>query len=221
MPRPCSICAHPERAAIEKALVAGTSSRQCAALYRVSPDAVERHKAAHLPVRLVSAQEAQEEADALDVMATLRHCLARVTKVYDACDRWLEDPANPGTYTLEPRAEEVQVVYLAAGADGKPERRKAPLSTLLARLGEAGVPAASWEVKHADPRDLILRTDRRLQGQLELIAKLLGDLDERPQLNVFLASPEWQALRGRLYEVLRPYPEVRAAVAEVFDAASA
>ncbi len=89
MPRVCSVCAHVEREAIDKALVSGTACREVAALYRVSPDAVERHKAAHLPKALTETRQAQDEAHALDVMAELTRCFQRVNLLFDACDRWL------------------------------------------------------------------------------------------------------------------------------------
>jgi len=48
MPRLCTICIHSERTATDGALVAGQSLAAIAALYRVSQDAVSRHRA-HLP----------------------------------------------------------------------------------------------------------------------------------------------------------------------------
>ena len=53
---------------------------------------------------------------------------------------------------------------------------------------------------------------REARGCLELLAKLLGELDERPQINV-LVSPEWHQVRGVLLTTLQPYPDARAAVA--------
>ncbi len=50
MPRVCTVCTHPERAAIDEALAARRDSfRGIALTYRVSPDAVERHHRRHLP----------------------------------------------------------------------------------------------------------------------------------------------------------------------------
>jgi len=60
MARACTVCAHADRPAIDRALVAGGVLAAIAAKYRVSPDAVERHSAAHLPRALVKAQAAQE-----------------------------------------------------------------------------------------------------------------------------------------------------------------
>jgi hypothetical protein len=47
---------------------------------------------------------------------------------------------------------------------------------------------------------------------LELMARLLHELDERPQVNL-IVSPEWLALRAALVEVLGPFPDAAAAVA--------
>ena len=65
MPRTCTVCAHPERAAIEAALVAGTPYRHIASQHCVSYKAVERHKDAHIPAAIAQAQEARQAAQAL------------------------------------------------------------------------------------------------------------------------------------------------------------
>jgi len=53
---------------------------------------------------------------------------------------------------------------------------------------------------------------REARGCVELLAKLLGELDESPKIAV-LMSPEWGMVRGLLMTALAPYPEARAAVA--------
>lgn len=60
--------------------------------------------------------------------------------------------------------------------------------------------------------DLVLKAVDRVQRQIELQAKLIGQLDERPQVNILIA-PEWLALRAVLLAALAPYPEARMAVA--------
>jgi hypothetical protein len=71
MPRPCSVCVHPERQAIDTALAAGGPLRALGAKYGVSPDALKRHKAAHLPVRLVQKQVLREAQGGLDLTRQL------------------------------------------------------------------------------------------------------------------------------------------------------
>ena len=61
MPRECTVCAHPERAAIDRALVAGEPAPRIAALRRVSADALLRHRANHLPKLLAQARDRDTE----------------------------------------------------------------------------------------------------------------------------------------------------------------
>ena len=51
------------------------------------------------------------------------------------------------------------------------------------------------------------------RGNLELLGKLAGELDERPVVNVLL-SPQWVTIRTSMLKALSAYPEARAAVAE-------
>jgi hypothetical protein len=64
MPRPCSICKHPDRDAIDRRLVNGDPLPEITALFRVSDDALTRHKAKHIPPALAKASEAAEVAQA-------------------------------------------------------------------------------------------------------------------------------------------------------------
>ncbi len=229
MPRPCTVCTHPERTAINQALVANEPIPRISAVYRVSEDALTRHKRAHIPALLARAQaaetahgaalaeqvadqEAAADAAAVDVMAELHRCLVRVNLLFDACDRWLRDPDNPEQYDVGPRAEDVTVTYWAPGPTGRPIRKKAKLSRLLARLEDAGTDVDHGETRHADPRDLLLKTADRLQASLELLARLTKQLDERPTVNILLA-PEWVSVRTVLLQSLQPFPDARAAVA--------
>src|SRR5262245_65107055 len=64
MPRRCSICDHTERAAIDAALVGNDPLRGIARTFRVSEDAITRHKTQHLPAHLAKAEEAKEVTQA-------------------------------------------------------------------------------------------------------------------------------------------------------------
>ena len=153
MSRVCTACAHPERAAIDAALVAGTPNRRIATQHGLSEAAVRRHAAEHLPASLVTAAGEEATRQALDVLQQLKTINAAALTV-------LRDARTAG--------------------DG----------------------------------DLALKAIDRIHRQIELQAKLLGDLDERPVINV-LVTPEWQQLRGQIVAALAPFPEARVAVAAV------
>ena len=69
------------------------------------------------------------------------------------------------------------------------------------------------DARSAGQGGLALAAVDRIQRQIELQAKLLGQIDERPQINV-LVSPEWHQVRGLILAALLPYPEARGAVVE-------
>jgi hypothetical protein len=152
MPRHCSVCVHPERPAIDHALVAGDAAQQISARYcSLSRPAIQRHKAEHLPQTMVKAKESEDVGHAIDIVRQL----------------------------------------------------KAINGASLQILNEA---------RQAGNGELVLKAVDRVQRQIELQAKLLGELDDRPQVNVLLA-PEWVTVRATLLAALGPYPEARAAVA--------
>lgn len=68
----CTVCAHPERAAIDLALVGGSSERTIAGRYDLTRSSVQRHRSAHIKravaraSRAASAREVQIGASILD-----------------------------------------------------------------------------------------------------------------------------------------------------------
>ncbi len=130
MPRTCTVCAHPERETIDRALVAGEPSRQIAARYgSLSRPAIQRHGENHLPATLLKASEAEEVARADDLLFQVRDLQEHALNILD-------------------KAEDA---------------------------GELGI---------------ALRAIKEARGNFELLAKLLGELSDAPQVNI-LVSPEW------------------------------
>jgi hypothetical protein len=67
------------------------------------------------------------------------------------------------------------------------------------------------DARKAGDGDLALKAIDRIHKQIELQGKLLGELDDRPQVNV-LVLPEWLALKQTLLGTLVAYPAALAAV---------
>jgi hypothetical protein len=59
---------------------------------------------------------------------------------------------------------------------------------------------------------------REARGNLELLAKLLGELDERPVVNLTV-SPEWLELRAVIVGALDLHPDARGAVLRALEGA--
>ena len=91
MPQPCTICVHPERAAIDRALAAGEPNRRIAAHRGVTEVALRRHKGAHLPAALVEARRAEDAGTADDLLAQVRelrgHALDILAATKDGADK--------------------------------------------------------------------------------------------------------------------------------------
>ncbi len=221
--RPCTICRLPvaDRAALDRALVDGGSDREVAAKVRgISHDAVRRHRESHLPAALATAATDGHGQRAGETLAQLNRCLERVNLLFDACDRWLRDPHDPMRYDIGPRAEDLRVTYIEPDGEGKTVRKKAKLSELLARLDGIAPEIRMVETKHADPRELVLQTAKRLEAQTELLARIIGQLKDPTVLNLTV-HVEWIQLRGVILRALDHYPDARIAVAEALEAQSA
>jgi hypothetical protein len=64
--------------------------------------------------------------------------------------------------------------------------------------------------RDSDNPGLALKAIDRIHRQLELQAKLLGDMDDRPQINILIAPAVEQAI----IDALRPFPEAGIAVSD-------
>lgn len=159
MPRLCLVCVHPEKAAIDRDLVAGTALPAIAAIHRVSADSLGRHKANHLPGKLTKAQEVREVAQADSLLNQVR--------------------------ALQSRA-----------------------LAILAKAEETG------------NLRVALSAIREARGNLELLARLLGELQENQTVNI-LVSPEWLRLRSAVLTILEPYPAAKLALAGALEGADA
>jgi len=158
MPRRCTVCNHPDREKIDRALFAKVSSAEIAGRYRtIGERAIRRHRTNHLPETLAKAHDAEEVAQADSLLDQVRDLQERALDILD-------------------KAEEAGELRTALGAI------------------------------------------REARGNLELLAKLLGELDERPQVNV-LVSPEWLELRAVIVAALEPHPHARGDVLRALEGA--
>jgi hypothetical protein len=152
LPRKCTICIHPDREAIDRALVNKESFRYVSKQYSVTVSAIHRHNDAHLPASMTKAQEARPVTQADDLLTQVRNLQSRALSI----------------------------------------------------LGQAEVAG--------DLRTAILAI-REARGNLELLAKLLGELQDSQAVNVLIA-PEWLRVRGVILASLSPFPQAALALSE-------
>ena len=75
------------------------------------------------------------------------------------------------------------------------------------------------QAEEAGELRIALGAIREGRGNLELLAKLLGELDERPTLNISV-SPQWLELRAVIVGALEPHPQARGAVLKALEVAA-
>lgn len=167
MPRPCTVCAHPQRKTIDRALVLKRQTQTAIAeSFGLNVYAVRRHRDNHMPSekRRVIFAEAKEEQAAIEkagadevVTAERLDVIASLTRLSERVDR------------LVTKAEEE---------------------------GEAGI---------------ALKGMAELRRQIELAARVLGDLDATSSTTVIIAQhPEWLRVRDILFTVLDRHPAAKA-----------
>jgi hypothetical protein len=86
VPRSCTVCEHPEREAIDHALVGDSSNLSVSSLFGVSESAVRRHKANHLPAALAKAQDAEEASRADDLLRQVRALQSKTLSILLAAE---------------------------------------------------------------------------------------------------------------------------------------
>jgi len=210
MSRKCTIEQHPHRERIVRALARRETYRQISEKYGVTISSLHRYMKEKLMPRATKVRIEQELRDGKGVLDEINRIMERLNKMFDACDEYLRDPNNSDKYWLGPRAEEVEVVYLEKGENGGITRRQ-PLSTILREHDIKG-PILSVYYRHADPRKLILDTAKVLTIQLELLARISGEIKD-VTINI-INTPVWIRLQQIILDATKDKPEVRKRIAD-------
>lgn len=119
---------------------------------------------------------------AITVEAETAKCFERINKIFDAVDLFLEDPENPGTYTLDPRGSEVRIIWEELedepleGQKPRWVKKTGSLQQALAVAFSNGHRrhVSTQPIRQADPRELLLKIAAQLTTQIDLLAKLEG-----------------------------------------------
>lgn len=83
MSRTCTVCSHPDRDAIDAALVSNEPYRHIAARTGTSTTALQRHRDGHIPVALAEATQARAILAGDDLLDRLTSYESRIARVLD------------------------------------------------------------------------------------------------------------------------------------------
>ena len=114
MPPTCTVCRLPNRQEAEEAILAGEPLRTIAERFGTSPQSLLRHRDAHLPAKLVKAEEAREVARASAAAAKLVGIEADARRLGQKAEK----DGDPRTALMAVR-ELVRLVELAARISGE------------------------------------------------------------------------------------------------------
>jgi hypothetical protein len=183
MSRPCSICHHPKREAIDKALLDGTSTfRSLAKRFGVTTAPLWRHQKTHLAAALARGLAAEASGQ----------------------------PVDPHARKIAEHAVAVEV---------KQERQAIDTVQQLRAINAACLEVLR-EARSSGKSMMLLQAVDRIARQIELQAKLLGQIQDGATVNVAVL-PEWHGIRHVVLQALVPHPEARLAVAEALKGWSA
>jgi hypothetical protein len=87
MARRCTVCAHPERLTIEKAVLAGAAVEPLARAHGLSDEAIANHTDRHLSRQLLKAHNLREVARADLLLAEVRAVQARARRLADLAEQ--------------------------------------------------------------------------------------------------------------------------------------
>lgn len=146
-----------------------------------------------------------------NIIDRMEEGLQKVNKLISALDEWLTDPDDPQKYTLDPRDDEVNVVYLDF-KESPPVKKRAKLQDLINDRVDNDKTPIDFRVSSADNRELLLKSVDRMSKLLELIARITGEL-KNVEVNVY-NTHLYQQLQAVVLEVTEDLPrDVREKIA--------
>lgn len=157
------IATHPDREKIDQDLIEGKSNREVARSYGLSEKAVRNYLRTMFAEGVVRAQKARQVNADEFIYEQLMEQLELARRLQRAAAKWLEDPDDPDTFTMEPRDWEIEVIY--QDPDHPEVTRRDTLDRLLTRTGKT-----IYNVNNGamDNRAILLKTFDSMARQLQV-----------------------------------------------------
>lgn len=176
MPRKCKICNHPKAKTINSQLIGGKTYRNISQQFGMDVASVCRHVHGCLELDVQTLQKQIKTGNAIDHHVQLATLFNDVMKYKRSANKWLQDPDDPDEFTLEPRADEIDVIYSVRDGNGSPVKIRKSLKDIILDI-ENTQPDWTVEtvfVKSADIREYALKVMDRADMFLDKFAKTQG-----------------------------------------------
>ena len=232
-----SIEKHPNKQLIIRDIASGMYSDEAIAQRYglTNRNVVQRYRTRALPeiMRLM----AYRDTDGL--LAAINQNLVRVDKMLEGLEKWAVDPEDQNAYAMDPRANEISVIYTKlimqevkvkgkAGKDGREQqtvmlkpvrvRVKENLQDVIDRcFSETEQIGMRLETHKADQRVVLLKAMEVMGRNLQLLIDARDALSQKDSDESYRASLE--ELLRIIQNALRPYPEAMAALLDALSLA--
>ncbi len=157
MPRTCTICNHPDRAEIDKALLAGEPFRKIAKRTETSITSLFRHRNEHIPTALAVAKQAAEVDYGDDLFAHVKDLNARTMRILEQAEA-SGDPRIALAAIQQARGNsELLCKMIVAAVVHKPKASDPNIAAHLVELMEMHQYGCDWRRKRAERNEKIRR----------------------------------------------------------------
>lgn len=200
---------HPRREEIEEDIIQGMSYRKISEKYGIGRMAVQRYVSKRL-AELAGASAKMEEWNGDRIVGEIERHINIANQMLDACREALQDPDDPGKLTLDPTAEDIDVIYVDTTA-AVPTRKRDALQRLLDQVRRDKKAVIEYKYTKSDPRRLLLEAIGKLGSHMELMARIKGQIQDATI--TIINSPTWIAFQEIVLEELEAHPELRESLA--------
>lgn len=210
-----SVEQHPRRRDIERSIVEGVPYGEIAKNYEgLTSSSVRRYAKDRMPEIMAVAKLEQVDG----ILERIEDCIVKIEHFFDSVTNWLSDPDDHGRPNFEPRASEMTVTAEILEEDKeKPSRKRMTMQELVdyveGRSEDRKVKVLNASLSIQDPRVTMLKTADVLTRQLELLAKVKGQIVEN-RTTVLNVTADVSEIADIARRALGQYPEALSAFIE-------
>lgn len=174
----CKVCNHNDVVHINKCIYNNDTVSSIAKRWGMSRGTINKHRDVCLAKEINQKKDIIEQLTSNDRLKAYEDRFDKTNKMIEAVDRWMTDPDNPGQYTIDDRANEIDVIYQEWDKENgrlKQGKMKATLQDLLTAVDSGGFMVREITSRRVDPRKLLLES---LKEEREMI-KMIMDLTQK------------------------------------------
>lgn len=168
----CKVCSSDQCGEITQRIRKKEPISQISTRYGFNRKILTRHKNECMVKMLAIDDKVKDELVSDTLINLVKENVAMVRKMIIACDSYMTDPDNPGQYFLGPQAHEIEMVYRQYDKKGAllPNKEKCMLQDKIREIEcSEQISVVSCNIKTSDPRDLLLKSAKKLEETAKMI----------------------------------------------------